>query len=391
MKKITEHIFYCGVQHYDRQLFDQLVPLPCGTTYNAYVVKGSEKTALIDTVYPEKAQDLIKCLKDFGIEHLDYIVCNHGEQDHSGSLNQILELYPEAIIITNAKCKEFIKEMLHIDDSKFRVIQDNETLSLGDVTLQFILAPWVHWPDTMFTYVVEDKALFTTDFLGAHYPTSEENIDKCGELSLSDAAKRYYAEIMMPFRTFCQKYVQKIKSMDVKYILPSHGPYYDQPSIILNEYEDWTSDTPKNLVVIPYVSMYGSTALMVDYLRQALEEKGVNVKIFDLVASDVGELAKELVDAATIVLGTSMVLAGPHPTAVNGAYLINALRPKTKFFSIVGSYGWGGNMENKLVEILNNLKAEKLDSVIIKGKPTNDDFTKLDELAEQIYQKHQTL
>ena len=391
MKKITENIFYCGVEHHDRRLFDQLVPLPCGTTYNSYLVKGSEKTALIDTVYPEKAEELINKLKEAGINKIAYIICNHGEQDHSGSLNEILELYPAATVVTNAKCKEFIMEMLHVDESKFKVITDQETLSLGNVTLQFLISPWVHWPDTMFTYVVEDKALFTTDFLGAHYPTSEKNIDKSGDKELTEAAKRYYAEIMMPFRSFCAKYVKKIRDLNVKYLLPSHGPYYSNPDFILDTYEEWTSDTPKNLVVIPYVSMYGSTELLVDYLKQSLEEKGVEVKLFDLVKSDVGELAMELVDAATIVVGTSMVLAGPHPSAINGAYLINALRPKAKYFSVIGSYGWGGNMENKLAEILGNLKVEKLDSVIIKGKPTNDDFIKVDELAEKIAEKHKSL
>lgn len=389
MKEIKNNIFYCGLNHRERKLFDELIPLPMGTTYNSYLIKASEKTVIIDTMYPPKADEYIKKLLDAGITKVDYIVANHGEQDHSGSLPKMIKQFPEAIILTNPKCKEIIQEMLHIEDEKFQVVADGEEISLGDKTLRFIHAPWVHWPDTMFTYVIEDKMLFTCDFFGSHSPF--ENLYAPETYELLKSAKRYYAEIMMPFRNFCKKYVQRVKEINPEMILSSHGPIYKNPKFIMDAYEAWTADECKNEVIIPYVSMYESTKEMVDYLSEKLSDKGIDVKPFDVVNEDLGELAMELVDACTVVFGSSMVLAGPHPAAVTAAYLTGILRPKVKFISFVGSYGWGGVLTEKLEQALSNVKAEKLQPVIIKGKPKQEDFEKLDVLVEEIYQKHKSL
>lgn len=389
LKEIKNNIFYCGLNHRERKLFDELIPLPQGTTYNSYLIKASEKTVIVDTMYPPKADEYLKKLDDAGVKKIDYIVANHGEQDHSGTLPKMVEKFPEAKILTNPKCKEIIQEMLHIEDEKFQVVADGEEISLGDKTLKFIHAPWVHWPDTMFTYVPEDKIIFTCDFLGSHSPF--ENLYAEDTCELLAAAKRYYAEIMMPFRNFCKKYVQLLKGMDIEMILTSHGPIYKNPKFILDAYEEWTADECKNEVVIPYVSMYESTKEMVDYLSEKLSEKGIKVKPFDVVNEDLGELAMELVEACTVVFGSSMVLAGPHPAAVTAAYLTGILRPKAKYISFVGSYGWGGVLVEKLEQFLSTCKAEKLEPILIKGKPRKEDFEKLDVLVEEIYIKHKSL
>lgn len=389
LKEIKNNIFFCGLNHRERKLFDQLIPLPIGTTYNSYLIKGSEKIALIDTMYPQKIDEYIEKLEKAGIDKINYIVANHGEQDHSGALPKMIKKYPEAKILTNPKCKEIIQLMLHIEDEKFQVVANEEEISLGDKTLKFIHAPWVHWPDTMFTYIKEDKVIFTCDFLGAHLPF--ENLYAEETEDVLKSAKRYYAEIMMPFRTHCKKYVQMLKNMDIDMILTSHGPVYKNPSFILNAYEDWTSDDCKNEVVIPYVSMYESTKEMVDYLSEKLTDKGIKAKPFNVVDEDLGELAMELVDACTVVFGSSMVLAGPHPAAVTAAYIAGILRPKTKFISFIGSYGWGGVLIGKLEEALANVKAEKLEPILVKGKPMKEDFDKLDVLAEEIYHRHKNL
>lgn len=386
MKEIKNNIFFCGLNHRERRLFDELIPLPVGTTYNSYLIKTGAGNVLIDTTYPPKADEYIEKLEQAGVEKINYIVANHGEQDHSGALPKLVKKYPEAKILTNPKCKEIIQAMLHIEDDKFQTVADGEEISLGDKTLKFIHAPWVHWPDTMFTYVKEDKIIFTCDFLGSHLPFENLYADETPEVL--KAAKRYYAEIMMPFRNFCKKYVQLLKNMDIDMILTSHGPIYKNPSFILNAYEKWTADACKNEVIIPYVSMYESTKEMVDYMSEKLSEKGVVVKPFNVVEGDIGELAMELVDACTVVFGSPMVLAGPHPAAVTAAYLAGILRPKVKFVSFIGSYGWGGALTAKLEEALSNIKAEKLEPVIIKGKPKQEDFEKLDALIEEIYQKH---
>ncbi|MDD3594437.1 MAG: FprA family A-type flavoprotein [Candidatus Gastranaerophilales bacterium] len=388
IQEIVKNIYYCGIKDVQRKLFDELIPLPQGTSYNSYVVEGTEKTALIDTCYPPKINEYIENLTK-NVKKIDYIIANHGEQDHSGTIFAVLEKYPDAIVVTNAKCKEIIQDMVHVEEDKFKVVCDNEELELGGKTLQFKIAPWVHWPDTMFTYIKEDELLFTCDFLGAHYTQFDLYSDDSQELL--EAAKRYYAEIMMPFRTFCKKYVQMIKDMNVKTICPSHGAVYKNPSFILDAYEKWTCDTPENIVVLPYVSMYGSTKLLVEDLKSKLEAKGITVKVFDLIQADIGEIAVALVDAATLVLGSSMVLAGPHPAAVYAAFFVNALRPKLKNVSIIGSYGWGGNLAGKLQDILAPLKLQSLEGVIIKGKPKEEDFKKLDALVDAICEKHAEL
>ena len=388
-QEIKNGIYYCGLNDCDRRIFDELIPLEHGTSYNSYLVKGSEKTAIIDTMYPPKTKEYLKRLTENQVGKVDYIIANHGEQDHSGSIPALLEKYPNAMVVTNPKVAENIKSMLHVPEEKIKVIADGEELSLGDKTLKFIFAPGVHWPDTMFTYIKEDNVICTCDFLGAHYTFSDVFAVESNELMKS--AKRYYAEIMMPFRMMCKKYTQMIKDMNVDMILPSHGPVYTNPAYILDLYTDWTSDLPKNLVALPYVSMYESTKEMVDYLAEKLEAKGIKTFKFDIVDDDLGDLAMALVDAATIVLGTSMVLAGPHPMAVNVAYLAAVLRPKAKFASLLGSYGWGGNLFGLIGDLLKPLKLDLIEPLQVKGKPTQEDLQKLDVMAETIYEKHKSI
>ncbi len=388
-QEIKNNIYYCGLNDCDRRIFDELIPLEHGTSYNSYLVKGSEKTAIIDTMYPPKTTEYLKRLAENQIGKVDYIIANHGEQDHSGSIPALLEKFPNAIVLTNPKCAENIKNMLHVPAEKIREITDGEEVSLGDKTLKFIFAPGVHWPDTMFTYIKEDNVICTCDFLGAHYTFSDVFAVESKELEKS--AKRYYAEIMMPFRTMCQKYTKMIKEMNVDMILPSHGPVYKNPSFILDLYADWTSNDPKNLVVLPYVSMYNSTKEMIDRLAEDLNKEGIETFKFDIVDDDLGDLAMALVDAATIVMGTSMVLAGPHPMAVNVAYLAAVLRPKAKFASIIGSYGWGGKLFDIIVNLLAPLKLDLIEPIQIKGKPTDEDFKKVDEMAKTILEKHKSI
>lgn len=386
-QEIKNSVYYCGLNDCERKIFDELIPLEHGTTYNSYLVKGSEKIALIDTMYPKKTNLYLKNLDENNITKIDYIIANHGEQDHSGSIPALLEKYPEAVVVTNAVCKNNIIEMLHVDESKIRVVKNDDELSLGDKTLRFMIAPGVHWPDTMFTYLVEDNLLCTCDFLGAHYTFKEDEIFAPDSKELEHSAKRYYAEIMMPFRGVCKKYTQQVKDLNPDMILPSHGPIYQNPKFILDLYADWTADEGKNLVLLPYVSMYGSTEEMIDYLVEKLNAKGIKTEKFDIVTGDLGDLAMGLVDATAIILGSSMVLASPHPMAANVAYLANLLRPKAKIASFVGSYGWGGNLFGKLGEMLSGLKLDVIEPLLVKGKPDSNDFKKLDEMVEIIYTK----
>lgn len=388
-QEIKNNIFYCGLNDSDRVIFDELIPLDNGTSYNSYLVKGSEKTAIIDTMYPPLIEEYVKNLDENGVTKVDYIIANHGEQDHTGALPTLIKKYPEALVVTNQTCKANLMSMLFIPEERIKVITNDEELSLGDKTLKFILAPNVHWPDTMFTYIVEDNVICTCDFLGAHY--TFDDVFAVPSKELEKSAKKYYAEIMMPFRVMCKKYIQVIKDLNVDMILPSHGPVYKEPNYILDLYTDWTSDLGKNLVLLPYVSMYGATEEMINYLSDELNKKGIDTIKHDVISDNLGDLAMALVDGTTIVMGTSMVLAGPHPASVNIAYIASVLKPKAKFASLVGSFGWGGKLFDLLADILSKLRLDIIEPVQIKGCLTKDDYKKLDDMVESIVEKHKSV
>ena len=388
-KKILEDVYFVGALDRDRKLFDELIALPYGTSYNSYLIKGSEKTALIDGVDPPMYGTLLDNLKNLNIKKIDYIVSQHGEQDHSGAITMLLKDFPDARLVTNKKCQALLMDLLPIPESRFKLIEDGDSLSLGDKTLQFILAPWVHWPETMVTYLKESKILFSCDFFGSHYATEELFFSDWEILYL--AAKRYFAEIMLPFRTSIRKNMERLKDLDIEIIAPSHGPLHRPKDLIWDAYKDWSSESVKNEVVILYVSMHGSTEAMVKYLEKALVSRDITVKMFHLTESDPGELAAALIDAATVVIGTPTVLAGPHPNIIYAAYLVKVLRPKLKFVSIIGSFGWGGKTVEVLADIISSLNIEILDPVIIKGYPKKSDLKLLDGLADMILARHKGL
>ncbi len=277
-------------------------------------------------------------------------------------------------------------DLLDVPESSFMVVEDGQELSLGDKTLKFLYTPWVHWPETMCTYLKEDKILFSCDFFGSHIAGTD--LYAADEARVYEAAKRYFAEIMMPFRSVIQKNLEKLAPYSIDMIAPSHGPMYPRPLFIMDAYKDLVSGLPKNIVVLPYVSMHESTRLMVNHLVEALVQREVNVQRFDLTVTDVGKLAMSLVDAGSLVLATPTVLAGPHPLAAYAAFLANALRPKARFLSVIGSYGWGGKTVETLSEMTSNLKAEVLAPVLVKGRPTDETFKALDALAQAIADKH---
>ena len=389
MKKRTmrDGIFLMGAVDWNRRLFDSLIPLPEGTSYNAYLVEGSEKTALIDTADPELEYVLLDQLED--VKKIDYIISLHTEQDHSGAIPTLLAKYPEARVVCSTKAKELLQDHLHIDGSVIDAMDDGQTLSLGNRTFTFIHTPWVHWPETMCAYLQEEKILFSCDFFGSHLATSDMFAGESP--AIYEGAKRYYAEIMMPFRSIIRNNMKKLEGYEIGMIAPSHGPVFDKPEFILDAYRDWISDRVSNFVAIPYISMHGSTEIMVNHLLDALVERGVKVQKYELTVTDIGNLAIDLVDAATIVIGTPTVHFGPHPAVYSATHLANALRPKLKYAAIIGSYGWGTKAVEQISGLIPNLKAEVLGTVMCKGKPRAKDLAELDALADAIAEKHRAL
>ncbi|TVQ18336.1 MAG: FprA family A-type flavoprotein [Spirochaetaceae bacterium] len=370
--------------HWERRLFDALIPLPDGTSYNAYLVEGSTATALVDTTDPELRDTLLDELD--AVPSLDYVVSLHSEQDHSGVIPDVLAKYPKAKVISSMKAQELLMTQLHVAEDRIRVVDDGESISLGDKTLTFVSTPWVHWPETMVAHLPESKILFSCDFFGSHLATT--NVYVTDKPQVYEAAKRYFAEIMMPFRHIIKKNLDKVAALDFEVIAPSHGPLYDEPAFIVDAYRDWVSPQMKNEVVLPYVSMHGSTHQMVSYLIDALSRRGVTVNAFDLAVTDIGKLAIALVDAATIIVGTPTVQFGPHPSVVYATYLANLLRPKLKYAAIIGSYGWQSKAVDQIAAMIPNLKVEVLATIMQKGLPTDETFAELDQLADAVAAAH---
>jgi len=381
---IKKNIFWVGVKDPDRAVFDGLMPLPQGTTYNSYLVVGSEKTALIDTCEPEFLYQLLANLE--GVNKIDYIVSHHAEQDHSGSIPLLLKKYPESTLLCIQKNKDMLQTLMTIPNDRIQVVEDGGEVSLGNKTIRFMHCPWVHWPETAITYIPEDKVLFPCDFLGSHYCWDELF---AGENPVVyKGAREYYVQIMMLYSKMTAKHLDTIKALDIEIICPSHGSVYDKPQVILDLYEKWMRGAPENLALIAYVSAHGSTEIMAKHLGAALEKRGVKVSLKNLIGLPLNELAGELTAAATIVFGSSVIMAALHPLAVYTAFLLDRLKPKAKFAAVIGSYGWSPNPLKKAAELLPSWKVDVVGSVIAKGHPDAAALAELDALADTIVAKH---
>ncbi len=388
-RELCEGVHWVGAVDWDRRIFDSLIPIPSGTSYNAYLVQGSQKTALIDTVEPHFADVLFARLDSLGVDRLDYVVVNHAEQDHSGSLPRVLDKFRDATVLCTPKCQGMLADLLPLPAGRIQTVADGEEVSLGDRTLRFIHFPWVHWPETMLTHVPEVRTLFPCDLFGSHLASNRLVVDDVAEVR--DAARLYYAQIMMPFRKMIGRNLGKVAALELDRICPSHGPVHGDPQGIVSTYATWVDDKVRNAVVLPYISMHESTRLMVDHLIDALTDRDIPVERFDLEAVDIGKLASALVDAATLVVGTPTVLGGAHPNAVYAALLTNLLRPKLRFATVIGSFGWGGKSVEQVIGAMTHVKVDMLEPVLGRGTPDSDVLAALEHLADDIATRHEEI
>jgi len=387
-KEIAPNVFWVGAKHHNRRLFDGLIPLPHGTSYNAYLIVGSKKTALIDTVNPGFEEELLaKISERIDPAKVDYVVMNHAEPDHANAARDVLAVAKNAKLVAGVKGKEAAMMYFDIPAERIMVVDESSRIDLGGKTLKFVDAPWLHWPETMFTYLEEDKILFPCDFFGSHLAVGEFYADEYGNENTLDMAKMYFAEIMMPFRKPGQTAIEKVNKIGPKIIAPSHGMIWREPKIILDEYTKWTSEKFQRKVMIVYVSMWGSTEKMVLALRDALVKKGITVQLFDIPNTEIGHIAKELVDTPVVVVGAPAVLGGVHPVAAYATMLVKALRAPTRYAAVLTSYGWSGGAVKALQGILEGTKIEVLGVVEVKGPPKKAEFDKVTELADRIDEK----
>jgi flavorubredoxin len=387
-KEIAPDVFWVGVKHHNRRLFDALIPLPYGTSYNAYLIVGSKETALIDTVNPGFEKELLEKISErIDPAKIDYVIMNHAEPDHANAAKYVLAIAKNAKLVASARGKEAAMMYFDIPVERITVVDESSKIDLGGKTLKFVDAPWLHWPETIFTYLEEDKILFPCDFFGSHLAVGAFYADEYGNENTLDMAKLYFAEIMMPFRKPGQTAVEKVKKLEPKMIAPSHGLIWREPKVILDEYTKWTSEKFQKKVMIAYVSMWGSTEKMVLALRNALVKRGITVQVFDLPNTEIGHIAKELVDTPVVVVGAPTVLGGVHPVAAYATMLVKTLRAPTKYAVVLTSYGWSGGAVRALQGILEGTKIEVLGVVEVKGPPKKTEFDKVVELADKIDEK----
>jgi len=383
--EISRGVFWVGIKDRDRRLFDALIPLPEGTTYNAYLVVGDKKRALIDTVNPgfEKAlEDKIRQIRD--PSGLDYVIMNHAEPDHGGAIPHMMAVAENAKLVTSKVGVRMAHTYYKVPENRTIAVAEGDTISLGDKTLRFIDAPMLHWPETMFTYLPENKILFPCDFFGAHVTRGfhDHEVD-----DLIAQAQRYFGEIMMPYSNMAQKALQKVKALEIDSIAPSHGPVYRDPQRILEAYDRWSNGETKQKATIAYVSMWNSTEKMVNAIAETLASEGIETVKHNLTSADTGDLARDLVDSMAIVLGAPTVLGGVHPLGLQATYLVKALHPPARFAVILSSYGWAGGAIKHIQETLGPSRTEIVGTIQVNGPPSEKDIARIVELGKALAAK----
>jgi len=368
--EISKGVYWVGARDWNRKLFDALIPLPNGTTYNAYLVIGKDRKALIDTVNPGFEKELEeKIRRVVDPSEIDFVIMNHAEPDHAGSIPHVMSINSKAKLVTTAKGAKMAQTYFKVPENRIMAVHDQETIDLGDKTLQFIEAPMLHWPETMFTYFRENRILFPCDFFGSHVAKGlyDDEVE-----DLLTYAQRYFGEIMMPFRVMGQKALEKIKGLEIEMIAPSHGPVHRNPERILEAYRKWVDGETKRKATVVYVTMWNNTEKMIQPIVDTLASEGIEVALYNLAIADVGDIVKDLVDSRAIVLGAPTVLGGAHPLAVYAAYLVKALRPPLKYGVVLSSYGWGGGAIKHVQEVLGQTKLDIVGALEINGPPTEE-------------------
>ena len=351
-----------------------------------------EKVALIDTVKKEFCNDLIAHVEELtSFDKIDYIIVNHVEMDHSSSLPTIAKLAKNAKILASVRAKdELIKHYGH-DFDIVETVKTGDTLKLGKRTLEFLEAPMLHWPDSMFTYDIEDKILLPNDAFGQHLASSGRFDDEVDECALMEEAAMYYANILMPLAPLITRKIQEVVAMKlpIDIIAPSHGIIWRKdPMKIVNAYLKWSSGESKNKVVIVFDTMWHSTDTMARAIAEGVISQGVEAKLYKLRSYSVSEAMTEILDAKAVLVGSPTLNNGMFPTLGQFLTYATGLKPKGKLWGFFGSYGWGGGAVKGMVEMAKKAGFEVQEQgVEVKFVPDKDDLKKCFEFGQQIAQK----
>jgi flavorubredoxin len=362
-----------------------------GSTYNAYLI-SDEKIALVDTVKAAFCNELIEHISELtNLEKIDYIIVNHVEMDHSSSLPVIAKLAKNAKIISSQRGKEALIKHYGPDFNVVETVKTGDELKLGKRTLHFIEAPMLHWPDSMFTYIVEEKILMPNDAFGQHYAGSGRFNDEVDECELMEEAKTYYANILMPFAPLITRKIQEVVQMGIPIdiIAPSHGVIWRKdPTKIITAYLNWSSSAAKQKAVVVFDTMWGSTDKMARAIADSLASAGIEVKLLKLRATDNTDVVTEILDAKAVVVGSPTLNNQMFPTVSSFLTYITGLKPKGKVWGFFGSYGWGGGAVRDMVEMAKKAGFEVLEpSVDAKYVPDKEELKKCFDFGQKIAQK----
>lgn len=382
--KLTENVYWLGVQDHELEVFDVVMETKYGTSYNSYFVRGEEKVALFDTVKAPYFEDYLqKIEKLVSIEDIDYIIVHHTEPDHAGSIEKLIKLNPNITVIASAVAIRYLRNIVNID-FKSQAVKMNDTLDLGGRTLQFISAPNLHWPDTIYSYLVEDEILFTCDSFGSHYAFDDVLMSKLPETKnedYMDALLNYYNPIFAPFKTYVLKAIASLSRLSIKMICPGHGPVLDtRIEEIIGIYKKWSTEdySTDKLAVIPFTSAYGYTKAMAQAVKEGIlmVNPQVSVRLYDLDIKSFPEVKDQLFNdlyaADAIAIGATTVNKDAVPIVWDVLTGMNPVTHGGKFGAAFGSYGWSGEAVDNVHARLTQLKLKMLEPVKLCFKPDEE-------------------
>ncbi len=371
-REIRPGIYWVGAVDWDVRNFHGYTTR-FGTTYNAYLIKA-DKTVLVDTVKHGFEDELFSKLDSLKVERIDYLVINHIEMDHAGSVREVLERYPEARIVTNVRGKNGLKEAYGVDHETV-VVKTGETLNTGK-TLKFIEMPLIHWPDSMATYVVEDRVLMPNDAFGEHYASERRFDDEFSDEEMGivfrESAK-YYANIILLYSKQVKRILEQFEVLEIQpeIIAPSHGIIWrSRIDGMVKKYMEWSSGIAENRVVIAYDTMWNHTMDALDSVVEGIEEVGVDYVIYRLGVSDFTEVMTDIMLSRGVIIGSPTLNRELFPTVAAFLTYMRGLKPFGKIAGAFGSYGWSGEAVGKIVEVFNSLKFDVVKTVRFKFSPS---------------------
>lgn len=384
MKMITDGIFYTGVLNPNMRVFDIIMCTEYGTSYNSYFVAGSEKTAIIEAAHLSFYDNYLANIEQAaGSRGIDYLVLNHCEPDHTGCVAKILERFPDIEVVVSQAGSIYIKQISNRPDLKIRVVKDGDSISLGDKTLSFINAPFLHWPDSMFTYVPESKVLFSCDFLGAHY-CEPQVLDT--HITYMDAYRKamqyYYDCIFGPFAPHVLKGLDKIDGLEIDYACTSHGPVLSADGLlpeVMSSYRAWATPKPRAAKCVPvfYVSAYGNTRILAEAAAEGIKQAipDAHAPVYNIIEHDMGELAAMLNESDGFILGSPTINRDALAPVWNLISCIDAVNIQKRPVALLGSYGWSGEALGFLEQRLSALKLKVFPTALkVNFVPTDADI-----------------